>query len=161
MVKVCDEPAVKRTSAVNLSGHHAQCETNYHLCMALVPDCRQGRNQWSFAINGHQPVRIQLAVIEMAPYTTTLDLVQLDSGHSFLQAPRIRIRLYHDANMAEVVAWNHHRHWQPVYDYPNAHMYQRDEKLVLNRFLGEWLAWCRKLGIEDENFCEKSRINGS
>ena len=56
--------------------------------------------------------------------------------------------------MAEVIAWDNHRHWLPVYTYPNAKMYQADEKLALNRFLGDWLTYFRKtcLTIEETNF---------
>ncbi len=161
MVKVVDDPVEKRPVNVNLSGHHVQCEHNYRLCMALVPGCRNGRNAWTYAISGRQPVQICLVVVEAAPYTTTLDVVQQHSYGCYLQPPRLRIRLYHDAAMAEVVAWNHHRHWRPLYEYPNRSMYQPDEKLVLNRFLGEWLCYCQKLGVPDDSICEKSRINGN
>jgi uncharacterized protein YqiB (DUF1249 family) len=46
-----------------------------------------------------------------------------------------------------------------VYSYPNPNMYQPDEKLALNRFLGELLFHCRKLGIARNVICESIRIN--
>lgn len=152
-------PATGRPVGVNLSNHHAQCEMNYHLCMALLPGCRTGRDEWNFALHAEQPLTVRVRLIDDAPYTTTVEIVQHPDLGRFLQAPKLRLRLYHDAGMAEVVAWDRHRHWLPVYRYPNEHMYHPDEKLALNRFLGEWLMHCRKLGIVCEPFCEYSRIS--
>lgn len=148
----------KRPVAVNLSSHHAQCELNYHMCMALLPDCRTGRNHWTFILGDGRSFMVCVSLIESAPYTSTIEVVQKPELGRFLQPLKLRLRLYHDAAMAEVVAWDRHRNWLPVYGYPNAHMYHPDEKLALNRFLGEWLSHCRKLGIVCEPFCEYSRI---
>lgn len=149
----------KRPVAVNLSSHHAQCELNYHMCMALLPGCRDGRSEWKFLLGDGRSFMVCITLIEDAPYTSTIEVVQQpDLGH-FLQSPKLRLRLYHDAAMAEVVAWDRHRHWLPVYRYPNAQMYHPDEKLALNRFLGEWLNHCRTLGMGCEPFCEYGRIS--
>lgn len=78
-----------------------------------------------------------------------------------LAAPQLRVRLYHDVEMAEVIAWDNHRHWLPVYTYPNRRMYLPDEKLAINRFLGEWLSHCLKLGIACDGVCESIRNNGN
>lgn len=149
----------RRASAVNLPQHHSQCEMNYHLCMALVPGCRNGKTYWHFVIDAGQTVHIKLKLHESAPYTTTLELTQEISQRRYFDAPSIRLRLYHDVEMAEVIEWNSHRHFLPVYQYPNRQMYQRDEKMALNRFLGELLVHCRKLGIAHEAVCESIRIN--
>jgi uncharacterized protein YqiB (DUF1249 family) len=52
------------------------------------------------------------------------------------------LRLYHDASMAEIVAFQRHRHLEGRYDYPNPNMYQRDEKIQQNRYLAEILELC-------------------
>ncbi len=36
---------------------------------------------------------------------------------------------------------------QARYSYPNAHMFQQDEKLQQNQFLGDWLAHCQANGL--------------
>ncbi len=154
MLKVAQREADKRPVAVNLSSHHAQCELNYHLCMTLLPDCRDGRNEWKFLLGDGRSFLVCISLVERAPYTTTVDVMQQPNLGEHLPTPKLRLRLYHDAAMAEVVAWDRHRNWLPVYSYPNAQMYHPDEKLALNRFLGEWLAHCRKLGIVCEPFCE-------
>jgi uncharacterized protein YqiB (DUF1249 family) len=148
--------ALKRRSLcdyiVNLKRHHSQCELNYHLCMSLIPDCRKGSTRWAFELPSEQKVSVVVSLIDLAPYTTTLEITQSTIDADYVVRPKMLIRLYHDVEMAEVVAWDNHRHWHPVYSYPNRKMYQRDEKLALNRFLGEWLVHCRKLGISPEGF---------
>jgi uncharacterized protein len=52
------------------------------------------------------------------------------------------VRLYHDANLAEVVKCQRYRQFAPRYEYPNIDMHQIDEKAQMNRFLGELLAHC-------------------
>ncbi len=159
MLSRAAEDPIGRAKPVNLRLHHSQCEINYHLCMALAPGCRNGETLWQFSLDAGQHTRVRLTVHESAPYTTTLELVQELAQRSYIEAPVLRVRLYHDVEMAEVIGWNRHRHWLPVYSYPNRQMYQRDEKLALNRFLGEFLVHCRKLGIAHSPVCESIRIN--
>jgi len=59
---------------------------------------------------------------------------------------KITVCMYHDANMAEVIAWKNHKRLRARYEYPNKHMYQQDEKAQLNQFLGDWLTLCQKKG---------------
>lgn len=158
MVRFRTKFEARPAPAVNLPGHHAQCEMNYHLCLTLIPGCREGQSQWRFTLGENPPFKVDVRLIESAPYTSTIDIHQERNVEPFVHRPKIRVRLYHDVEMAEVVGWDHHRHWLPVYDYPNQKMYQPDEKLALNRFLGEWLLHCRKLGIACGAFCEYSRI---
>ena len=159
---------------VNLKNHHGQCEINFHLLMGLVPKCREASGEWRVAMASSLfSAVVSFQRIELSPYTTTLRITQesvrpsddaqrerADAGFqalaksesSYLLPPSLTVRLYHDVEMAEVVAWDNHRYWHPVYSYPNSRMYHRDEKLALNRFLGEWLVCCRKLGVSLQHF---------
>lgn len=159
MIKTAPSKLPVLSKPLNLPRHHSQCEMNYHLCMSLIPGCRSGEREWQFWMDAGRSTRLVLRLHESAPYTTTLDLIQEVPQRRYMEAPTIRVRLYHDVEMAEVVAWNRHRHWLPVYQYPNRNMYHRDEKLALNRFLGELLVHCRKLGIAHKEVCESIRIN--
>lgn len=152
-------PSWMRSCTVNLPQHHSQCEMNYHLCMALVPGCRNGQTDWHFVVDAGETVHVKLKLHDAAPYTTTLEITQEVAQLRYMASPCIKLRLYHDVEMAEVIGWNRHRHWLPVYQYPNRHMYQPDEKMALNRFLGELLVHCRNLGIAHEEVCESIRIN--
>ncbi|MFT6389271.1 MAG: hypothetical protein ACJAUP_002661 [Cellvibrionaceae bacterium] len=56
------------------------------------------------------------------------------------------VRLYHDATVAEVIAWEGRSRFKARHDYPNPRMYHSDEKAQLNRFLGELLELCLTQG---------------
>lgn len=136
--------AVKRKPSVDLSGHHALCEMNFHMLVRLLPGIKQGVENWSFAAGTARPyLEVDVNVVESCPYTTTISVCQ---NHAALDTPRIMVRLYHDVNMAEIIAWDHHRHWAAQYEYPNKKMYHPDEKLALNQFLNDWLQYCRNEG---------------
>lgn len=134
----------KRTT--DLSGHHAICELNFHQMLSLLPGLGEGVDSWNFAAGvAESQYTININVVESAKYTTT---VAVDQSHTSLTTPRLVVRLYHDVNMAEIVAWDNHRHWKPSYPYPNVNMYHPDEKLALNRFLSDWLIYCRNQGLQ-------------
>lgn len=127
---------------VDLTAHIADCELNYLRLRRLMPnmasaDCHE------FGLSG---LRLRITVRERSRYTTTLDLQQHGSAGIELASPRLQVRVYHDAAMAEVVAWEGVRRVHPRYPYPNKKMYQRDEKRQWNRFLGEWLQHCLDCG---------------
>ncbi len=162
-----DRKTAREQKLKGLLNHHSRCEINYHRCLALIPGYRTGTNHWVLSFGGGDSggtSKVTLKLLELAPYTTTLELYK-DFGDTpsvygqYLQPSRLKLRLYHDAGMAEVVAWGKHRHWQPVYEYPNKGMYQPDEKMVLNQFLGELLYHCRYLGAVQDGVCESIRIN--
>ncbi|VUD62108.1 hypothetical protein TDB9533_02972 [Thalassocella blandensis] len=136
---------LKRKRAVDLSGHHALCEMNFHMLIRLLPGIKQGVDNWSFnAGRGRHLLKVDVSVLEACPYTTTIDVRQ---DHASMETPRIVVRLYHDVNMAEIIAWDHHRHWAAQYEYPNKKMYHPDEKLALNQFLSDWLQHCKNEGF--------------
>ncbi len=103
--------------------------------------------------NEHSRLAVGITVIDQAPYTTTVELEQA-SFMPLVKKPKVRVRLYHDASMAEIVSWDRHRNWHPQYLYPNKNMYQPDEKLGLNQFLGEWLRFYCKHGHFINNRCD-------
>lgn len=139
---------LKTRYKVDLARQQAECETNYWRLNKLMPGAHTER--WGFAVNSgdtHHQTRIH--ILERSRYTTTVKIAQSEKQRSesaWLKAPQLTVRLYHDARLAEVLAWENHRRLQPRYDYPNRAMYQRDEKAQLNRFLGEWLSLCLKCG---------------
>jgi uncharacterized protein YqiB (DUF1249 family) len=146
---------VKTRYKVDLPGQMAECEANYHRLIKLMPH-HATVDDWQF-MNGSDPRNhcLHIRIIERSRYTTTVQMAQLDirvpEHHGWLRMPKLTVRLYHDARLAEVLAWEGHRSVRPRYDYPNAAMYQSDEKAQLNRFLGEWLALSLQHGLSTEN----------
>lgn len=132
--------ALKERYKIDFPQHMARCEANYWLLGKLMPGAA-ARDSWRFAVNGTgHGWRMHIAVTERMRYTTTVEIFREDAvDNRWLQLPRLTVRLYHDAQIAEVLAWEDHRRLAVRYDYPNRQMYQCDEKTQLNEFLGEWL----------------------
>lgn len=138
-----DYVTYKERYKVDLPLQMAECEANYMRLTKLVAD--KSRNEFRFIVarGDHQWLHL-LRVLERSPYTTTLELSRTCVGISseWLAMPKLTLRMYHDAKLAEVLAWEGHKRLRPRYEYPNQSMYQSDEKYQLNRFLGEWLNLC-------------------
>ena len=142
----------RKKYSVDLAGQLAECEANYARIMKLLPDMlRTDQRDFSVELAGGEQVQFRMVITERCKYTTMLDINQqsLSPGlQAWSPVPCFSLRIYHDARMAEVVAFDSHQRFCPRYDYPNMNMYQRDEKFQLNRFLGEWLSHCLKFGRE-------------
>jgi uncharacterized protein len=138
--------------SVNLPLQMAEYEFNYVRLTKLLLSI-EGLQALSVVQQNIKSWRYKIRVIERARYTTTLQLTQVSSHPSgasknglWLQMPLLTVRMYHDAELAEVLAWEGHKRLRPRYDYPNRFMYQADEKLQVNQFLGEWLKLCMGQG---------------
>jgi len=138
--------AARRRYRVDLAGHIACCEGNYARLLKLLPNLAEG-DSWNFdlEISPQHRWKTDIQVVDRARYTTTLEI---DQQELFLNAGTrawgdkqllLQVRLYHDAHMAEVLAWSRHKRLAARYDYPNSKMYLADEKAQCNLFLSEWL----------------------
>lgn len=143
---VAGEMAVKNY-VPNLKRLISDCEVNYHRMMRLLPELDQ-QEEWCFGVdaNTDQLKQVSIRVVERAKYTTTLAVAQESLLDDWVPKPTITVRLYHDANMAEVLSFQRNRYIRQSYTYPNDKMFQPDEKAQLNRFLGEWLEFCLRSG---------------
>src|SRR6478735_306408 len=133
----------KERYKVDLPLQMAECELNYvRLSKLFDANLAKASDEYRFMITrgNHQWLHL-LRVIERSRYTATLQFSQtlVDSHPSWLPMPRLVVRMYHDAKLAEVLAWEGHKRLRPRYEYPNRTMYHADEKLQINQFLGEWL----------------------
>ncbi|SDG64712.1 hypothetical protein SAMN04488136_10157 [Vibrio xiamenensis] len=137
------EVAFKKPYHVDFAELMRTYETNYAKLRALLPNqpsvgdvrCYQAAN-----------MAYQLEVGEVTKYTTLVDICQSDDVAVF-PLPKMSVRLYHDARVAEVCSSEHLKRVQARYEYPNDKMVQKDEKAQLNRFLGDWLSFCLRHGI--------------
>jgi len=91
-------------------------------------------------------VTVEIKILEAFRYTTTLQITQKPEMKKWMTNPSMLVRLYHDANTAEVTSYQGHKNLQPRYAQPNPKMYYPDEKMQVNAFLGEWLNHCLKCG---------------
>ena len=123
-----------------------ECDANYVRLMRLCPTLRErGGGSFGVTIAGRR-AQVGIEVVERNPYTTLIRLRQRPEAPWGLN-PGFTVRLYHDARCAEVVEYQRARHFKAVYDYPNEAMRQRDEKVQVNRFLGEFLSYCLRNGV--------------
>lgn len=129
-------------------GLHRTCSCNYLLILKLFPDLSLGSTYFYHLDNGCY----QLNVCEQTQYTSVLNIqpiatnVSVDSEIDTRLTPQLKVRLYHDAQMAEVLASRQIRYFKSRYDYPNRLMQQPDEKYQINKFLSQWLDHCFKDG---------------
>ncbi|WP_305908982.1 DUF1249 domain-containing protein [Methylomarinum sp. Ch1-1] len=117
------------------------CESNYQKLFRLIPNLERFDKK-ATGYTGNQPA-LHLNVLEHNPYTMTIEL-----SHCFnhqleeFMEPAVKIRLYLDAQLAEVLR-DHARHdVHKVYRCPSQTQEIMDYKWRLNYFLQKWLDHC-------------------
>jgi uncharacterized protein YqiB (DUF1249 family) len=132
---------------VDLKAFMADCEANYVRLHKLFPAIAEQETKSLTLGNGSLIIR----VLERAPYTTLVSFCQSGSKQQgWLRLPAFKIRLYHDARLAEVVSCDTQHRVKPRNPYPNDNMHHPDEKAQWNRFLAEWLGQCLQHGYMQE-----------
>ncbi|HSC74805.1 MAG TPA: DUF1249 domain-containing protein [Pseudomonadales bacterium] len=127
----------------SLQALHAECETNYLRLLKILPDFNtEDSRHLSLQTGSGQERRFQFFIFERARYTTTLDIAEFGAHQQWGLSASFSVRLYHDARMAEVLAFQRERNVAPFNHYPNSRMFQPDEKIQWNFLLGEWLTHC-------------------
>ncbi|MDU0353571.1 DUF1249 domain-containing protein [Paraglaciecola aquimarina] len=131
---------LSRKYVPKLANMHQVCELNYGWLLRLLPDCDTADLHYQFEVN--DTLQYTIKIIECSRYTSTLEMSQRSvAGFEFLR-PVVQVRLYHDAQMAEVTSAQNIGSLKPSYRYPNIKMYQKNEKEMVNQFLAEWLEFC-------------------
>ncbi|WP_258806470.1 DUF1249 domain-containing protein [Pseudidiomarina sp. CB1] len=122
---------------------------NYAALTKLVAQLKQGREQL-IKVGTHLHFRVK--VLQRAPYTTDIRIQQhaLQKRLPGLVETELEVRLYHDAQLAEVMRSQNVSRLQPSYEQPNPAMHHSNEKFQVNRFLQEWLELIRKQGLAAE-----------
>lgn len=104
-----------KTYHVDLAGLMRVYETNYAKMNSLLPSAHEVGETRSYQVS---QMAYQLEVKEVTRYTTLVDVCQCDVRPIF-PLPRMRVRLYHDARVAEVCASEQISRVEARYDYPN------------------------------------------
>lgn len=122
-------------------------EWNFHLLLELIPDVthiEESTSTVSRVVGGYD---LCLRVIERRKYTTTISLCYgLAAQCPLILDPYVKIRLYHDAKLAEIVAYQNEAKFSPKYEYPNRKMFHTNEKRQVNLFLRDLLRHCLAQG---------------
>jgi uncharacterized protein YqiB (DUF1249 family) len=137
----------------NLVSLMTLCANNYMLLLKVLAGKTALGESRHFFISDF--LAYNVTIKEVTRYTSVISFEQESLNHSLKNIPgivvsalhpRMTIRLYHDARMAEVLSTQDIRQVKPRYDYPNSQMHQQDEKQQTNQFLNEWLHLCLRLG---------------
>ena len=119
------------------------CESNYQKLFRLIPNLCAFEKRAIAHTQGRPS--LYLDVLERNPYTLTIEL-----SHCFsrplteLIAPAVKIRVYLDAQLAEVIRDNDRPAVDRVYQDPGRALEIQDYKWRLNYFLEKWLDHCLK-----------------
>lgn len=139
----------------NLPNLMSLCEVNYMMILRLLADKERVGEQRDFLISDFLTYRIK--VNEVTRYTSLITMTQnctlLANTLTDMLKPKMVIRLYHDARMAEVISNQDISRVKPRYDYPNKKMHLPDEKQQINLFLKEWLQLSLQLGQSSVKLC--------
>ena len=116
-------------------------ELNYIQLRRLVPDLDAIQDHSVSKVEG--ALDLYLTVRERCKYTSTLHLTyRFSEADDGFPAPDIVIRMYHDAQVAEVISRGGRRgRRRAEYDRFH-HQYAIEDKWQANRFLHKWLGYC-------------------
>ncbi|MDE0450652.1 MAG: DUF1249 domain-containing protein [Gammaproteobacteria bacterium] len=171
------QKAGRKRYSIDLNAHMAVCEANYARLMRLM-HMLDDRDRSAFAMTlGEIEPHVTLRVVARYKYTTEVELTQHHAREGVSEegvseenvseevletAPEttLSVRMYHDAKCAEVIAFQDQRAFRAVYGYPNRQMRHPDEKVQVNRFLGEFLHMCITHGISLEQPGSGNRLDG-
>jgi len=113
-------------------------EDNYMKLRKLIPELDKIKTSAISTSAGH--LNLHLEIVERSKFTSTLRLSYCftKQGETRLE-PNLKIRIYHDAGLAEVMSGKLH-HGKLVLDHLPADALK--QKWQLNRFLSKWLKYC-------------------
>ncbi len=123
------------------------CESNFQKLFCLIPDLCSFQNQ-ATGKTLNKPT-LYLKIIDRSKHTLTVEL-----SHHFnrnlenLMAPAVKIRIYLDANLAEVLKDHARTDVSQVYKDPGQTVEIMNYKWRLNYFLQKWLDHCLKTEYE-------------
>jgi len=121
---------------VDVSRFLALCTRNYFNMLRWLPaECEQGE---CWQVEGDFGC-LDVKLLENTQYTQLVEIKRHVEASQYIDTPKVVVRVYHDAKLAEVLTSRQIYRLRAVYDYPNIRMYHRDEKYQVNAFLEELL----------------------
>lgn len=131
------------------------CESNYHKLFKLIPDLLSFKKRTAIGLAAHHTM-LHLDIIERTPYTMTVELSHcFNKNNAELLAPAVKIRVYLDAQLAEVLSDYARANVTQVFKDPGLSLEIMNYKWRLNYFLQKWLDHCLK---KDYLFSEDGEV---
>lgn len=120
-------------------------EQLYELVQRLIPDLRHLAPATTLMLDNE--CQLQATIDTQEKYTSLLTF-RISFAPESLPNLTMKIRAYHDAQVAEAVEYQGQGYLLPDYVYPNPAGFHPDEKFQTNLLLKEWLIHFDHLGIE-------------
>ena len=113
-------------------------EENFIKLRKLIPDLSSIQESAVSKSAGHLDLHVKIQ--ERSKFTTTLLLSYFfDEDDELRMEPNLKIRIYHDAGLAEVMSGKLHHGRLLLDNLPSDALKQ---KWILNKFLAKWLKYC-------------------
>ncbi|MGR9085974.1 MAG: DUF1249 domain-containing protein [Gammaproteobacteria bacterium] len=117
------------------------CASNYRKLFRLIPDLLIYRSQAVGFTANHSDLHV--GVIDRSPYTMTVQMsYRFNKNLAEFLEPAVRIRLYLDAGLAEVISDHSRSAVSTVFKDPGDSHGIMNYKWRLNYFLHKWLDHC-------------------
>lgn len=124
-------------------------EANFERLAWLVPTLASAPDSIRGVLLSHgvDGMSLQLTILEHSKYTTTIALTHhLRMDDAMITDPFMKIRIYHDARVAEVLSYQCQSQLQIFHPDATLNVPNLREKCRINRFLSEWLDYCIAYG---------------
>lgn len=117
-------------------------ETNYIRLRQLVGAPAQLHDHLRSEVAGEPPLSIDVS--ERARYTSTIVMTYwfAESDGRIVADPNLKVRLYHDARMAEVLSWRNGSRHQLLQRFRHAGQSEIHPHWTVNMMLHKWLEYC-------------------
>jgi len=145
MIVARDQQAYLSNPSGTFAGLMDLYERNYISIRRLIPVLPEVNSSLISHVPGN--LNLHLAVVEKFRYTTELGLTYyFFKDNSMVAEPDLRLRIYHDARLAEVMS-AHLRHW-PSFEASeeSSSVSHVRARWHVNRFLYKWLNYCLHQG---------------
>ncbi|MEE8343610.1 MAG: DUF1249 domain-containing protein [Gammaproteobacteria bacterium] len=124
----------------NLAGLMDLYESNYIRLRKLIPDLAALSGPCLSVVP--KGLQLHLRILERCKYTTTINLTYFFSEHGIcFPAPDVKARIYHDAQLAEVISCGRRKGRRAAEYDRMRHQYPLLRKWEINRFLQKWLGY--------------------
>lgn len=137
-----------RKQQLDLTRLHEECERNFRRLQRVIPESKMLGATTRFYFEGQSSSGMIVEIIEVTKYTSTLLIIADRAGPRWLPEIEIKVRIYRDAQMAEVIEWCSDRTIPWALSETTA-MHERDEKWQWNMFLSELLCHGLRFGVTE------------
>ncbi|VAW84017.1 hypothetical protein MNBD_GAMMA16-214 [hydrothermal vent metagenome] len=131
-------------------------ESNYTRLLIIIPSLDMTETDVDLTVPGMAGLVVR--VLEHCKYTSIVELSNTYNNDArFGMNMTMTLRVYYDAQVAEVTSYQGCRRLRSRYNYPNESMFMPKEKLQVNQFLAEWLEHCLLVSYEQNCLTVSSR----